>query len=177
MRRRSNTNRPHEPYSLYLDEGISGPTLASLLRKAKMFVFQYEALLTKNRKISDGDVIKRACASGFVLVSKDTSMEWDDGLEDIISNRARVIFITDQDGGPVHWASALICSARHWERELLNNPMGPLTISVNRDGSIRKVAGEDELRKRRNRLLTGKLARGKRHRLITSDGTYGKAER
>ena len=90
-----------------------------------MFVFQYEVLLEKNKKIPDGQVLERACESGFVLVTTDVTMEWDTGLDDIISNRARVIFITDQQGGPVHWASALICSQKHWERVLLNNPMGP----------------------------------------------------
>jgi hypothetical protein len=73
-----------------LDEGLSGPAFASLLKRAGMFVFEYEGLLEKNKKIPDGDVLRRAVKSNFVLVSKDTSMEWDDGLEDIISARARV---------------------------------------------------------------------------------------
>jgi len=140
-----------------------------------MFVFQYEALLEKNKKIPDGKVLARACESGFVLVSKDITMEWDSGLEDIISNRARVIFITDQEGGPVHWAAALICSEIHWHKILLDNPMGPLTISVDREGKVKKVTGKSELLLRRDRLLTSKMARRRRH-ITVSDGTYGKTE-
>jgi hypothetical protein len=142
-----------------------------MLRKARICVFQYEALLKKNQKIPDGEVLKRASESGFVLVTKDMSMEWDDGLDDIIAHRARVIFITDQQGGPTHWAAALICSARAWNKVLLDNPLGPLTISINCDGAIKKVTGEEELRQRRNKLLTAKLSRGKRQRTIVSDGT------
>jgi hypothetical protein len=54
---------------------------------------------------------------------------------------------------------------------------GSLTISVSPDGKVKKVTGAEELLSRRNRLLTSKIARGKRHGTTISDGTYGKTEK
>jgi predicted nuclease of predicted toxin-antitoxin system len=155
---------------LYLDEGISGTTLASLLRKAKLVVFEYEELLERNKKIPDATVLKRAVEAGYVLVSKDGNMESDE-LEYIIEHRARVIFLDDQEGGPVSWAAALICAESAYERVLLSNPSGPLTIHVSRIGTIRAVTGEEELRRRCDRIQTAHITRRKRHQKIVPTGT------
>jgi hypothetical protein len=172
LRRPSNTKRPLNPHSLYLDEGISGNALASLLKKAKLVVFEYEELLERNKKIPDDMVLMRAVEAGYVLVSKDGNMESDE-LEHIIEHRTRVIFLDDQEGGPVSWAAALICAETAYERVLLNNPIGPLVIHISRMGTIRAVVGEEELRRRYNRILTVRITRKKRHQEIVADGTSG----
>jgi hypothetical protein len=153
-----------------LDEGISGNALASLLKKARLVVFEYEQLLEKNKKIPDEVVLMRVVEAGYILVSKDGNMESDE-LEYMIANRARVIFLDDQEGGPISWAAALICAETAYERCLLSNPVGPLAIHVCRNGTIRAVVGEEELRKRYNRILTGTISRKKRHQEIIATGT------
>jgi hypothetical protein len=98
LKRQLNTKKPHDPYALYLDEDVSGPSLASHLRAAGLVVHQYEKLLTKNRKIQDSRVIEVASEAGYVIVTKDTRME-SDWTEDIIEHKAKVILLTDDCGG------------------------------------------------------------------------------
>jgi hypothetical protein len=174
LKRRSNTKQPHEPHSLYLDEGISGDTLASILRKGGLRVFVYETLLEKNRKISDASVIARACQSGFILVTKDESLEGD-WIEEIISHKARALVLTDGHGNVIHWASALIASESVWERALLNHPIGPLIIRINRRG-VGKVEEEADLLALCQRAKTARIVRAKRSTVVYSrDGTNDKA--
>jgi hypothetical protein len=70
----------------------------------------------------------------------------------------------------------MICAEAAYERVLLSNPIGPLTISISPDGKIKKVTGEQELRARQKKLLTSKMSRAKRHRDIIADGTNGKTK-
>jgi hypothetical protein len=148
---------------LFLDEGISGKALSSLLLKARIPVFEYDFLLTRNSKIPDGDVLKRSVEAGFILVSKDSSMVSDE-LDHIIKHRARVIFLDDQHGGPVTWAASLICGHIAYERVLLSNPKGPLTIHLTCEGKVRETVGEAELRRKFQRLSAKNVIREKRHR-------------
>lgn len=142
MKRRSNTKPPHDPHVLYLDEDTSGDRFASLLRHAKLSVQLFESLLPKNKKTPDATVIERAARSNYVLVTTDKRME-SDWIEDIILNKARVILLTDDDGGPIHWASALICSESRWSRVLLDHPGVPITIRVERAGKYHEGGWRD----------------------------------
>jgi hypothetical protein len=158
-----------------LDEGISGNALASLLRKGGLRVFVYETLLEKNKKIPDGTVIERACQSGFILVAKDEALE-SEWIEEIITHKARVLVLTDGQGNVVHWAAALISSAKVWERALLNHLIGPLIIKINRQG-VSGIEDEGQLTKLCQRLKTAKIMRAKRSVVVYSrDGTNDKAK-
>lgn len=161
MKRRSNTKLPHDPHILYLDEDVSGPKFESLLIQARISVQNYETLLQRKKKIPDDHVIAVAAKANLVLVTTDKKMETE-WIEDIIANQAKVILLTDDSGGPIHWASALICGEAAWVRVLLNYPRGPLTIRINRSGSVTKITGESELRKRGTDLLQAKIVRAKR---------------
>ena len=86
-----------------------------------------------------------------------------DWIEDIIANKVKVIRLTDENGGPIHWAAALIAGESAWRRTLLDNPDGPLIIRINRSGAITKSYGEQALRQRRDQLLTSTISRRKRH--------------
>ena len=70
--------------------------------------------------------------------------------------------LLDDQSGPVHWASAIICGQAAWERALLNHQNEPLIIKINRAGTIQKIAGNDDLIARRDQLLTLKIVRAKR---------------
>ncbi len=86
-----------------------------------------------------------------------------DWIEDIVANKAKVIRLTDEKGGPIHWASALIAGESSWRRILLDNPDGPLIIRINSAGVITKCYGEQALRQRRDQLLNSTISRRKRH--------------
>jgi predicted nuclease of predicted toxin-antitoxin system len=159
--RQSNTKKPHDPHELFLDEGISGPALAALLRKAKLSVHEFQKLLPKNKKIPDSRVIQEAAKARYVIVSRDLSME-SDWTEEIIQNKAKVIMLTDQEGGPMNWASAIVCGELAWERVLLNHPNEPVIIKINRSGAVQNIAGEKELIERRDHLLTIKITQAKK---------------
>jgi hypothetical protein len=124
-------------------------------------VKNYESLLRKNKKVPDGRVILTSAKANFVLVTTDKRMEaeW---VEDIIMNRAKVLLLTDECGGPIHWASALICGQSAWTRVLLDHHGEPLTMRVNRNGSVTKVTGEKELRERSDALFQSNVVRAKR---------------
>jgi hypothetical protein len=96
-----------------------------------------------------------------VIVSRDLSME-SDWTEEIIRHRAKVIMLTDQEGGPMHWASAIVCGQVAWERVLLNHPNEPVIIKINRSGAVQNIAGEKELIERRDHLLTVKITQAKK---------------
>lgn len=125
-------------------------------------MFEFETLLEKNRGFLDETVLKRVVEAGYVLISKDGNMESDE-LDHIIETRARVIFLEDTDGGPVSWAAALICGQNAFERVLLSNPTGPLTIHLSREGRVKSIIGEQDLRMRYDRILTARISRAKRH--------------
>lgn len=165
MKRRSDTkkptHKPHDPHPLFLDEDISGKAFASFLTQARILVHQYEKLLPRNKKIPDARVIKEAAKAGFVLITTDRRME-SDWTEDIITNKAKVMLLTDNDGGPIHWAAALIAGEATWRRALLDNLGVPLVLRINRAGTITKLIGEVELRERRDHLLTAKIVRAKK---------------
>lgn len=164
MKRRSDTNRPHDPHVLYLDEGISGKALASLLKQARMPVHQYESLLPRNKKTPDSRVIEVCSRNGYVLVTTDRRME-SEWIEDIVRHKAKVVLLTDEEGGPIHWASALIVSETSWRRILLDNPIGPIVIRISKGGTTTKFTGEDELHARRAQLQTARIVRSKKHGL------------
>jgi hypothetical protein len=165
LKRRSGTkkptNKPHDPHELYLDEDVSGKAFASLLGQAKIIVHQYEKLLPRNKKIPDATVIKRASKARFVLVTADKRMEsvWTD---DIVAFSAKVILLMDEDGGPIHWASALVAGENGWRRALLDNLVEPVVIKIGRTGTIIKLVGPEELRKRRDHIMTAKIVRAKK---------------
>lgn len=161
MKRRSTTKQPHDPHELYLDEGVSGPTFASLLTKAQIPVHQFQKLLPKNKKVPDSRVIEAASEARYVIVSTDSRMEsvWTD---DLITHKAKVILLTDDAGGPIHWAAALICSRSSWVRVLLDHPDEAVIIRLTRTGAIKKVVGDQELRHRRDQLLTVRIVQAKR---------------
>lgn len=161
MTRRSNTKLPHDPHTLYLDEDVSGQRFESLLIQAQISVQNYETLLPRNKKVPDGQVIAVAAKANVVLVTTDKRMETE-WIEDIVDHNAKVILLTDDSGGPIHWASALICGEAAWVRVLLNYPREPLTIKINRSGLVAKVTGEEELRRRCAKLLQAKIVRAKR---------------
>lgn len=161
MRRRSNTKKPHDPHELYLDEGISGPALASLLEKAGLAVNEFQRLLPKNKKIPDLRVIEEATEKRYVIVSRDLRME-SDWTDDIIRCKAKIIVLSDEEGGPIHWASAIVCGQSAWERALLNHPNEPVIIKIDRTGKVQKIAGEQELIERRDHLLTLRITQAKR---------------
>ena len=161
MKRRSSTNRPHDPHALYLDEDVSGKAFASLLEQARILVHQYESLLPRNKKIPDARVIEVSAGAGYVLVTTDRRME-SEWIEDIIRYSAKVVLLTDQDGGPIHWAAALVAGEQGWRRALLDNPAGPLVIRINKAGQITKLTGEADLRSRRDHLLTVRIVRAKK---------------
>lgn len=137
-----------------------------LLKKAKLSVFEYDHLLTKGQSVPDDVVLDAATKAGFVLITKDSSME-DDWIQAIIEKRARVIRVREpeeEDGANVtRVAAAIICSNQACHKILLENLNGPLVIRVNSTGEITKVLREQELRAHSNRLLTGRIVRGKRH--------------
>ena len=106
-------------------------------------------------------------------MTKDERIERD-WVDVIIKHRARVILLTDSQGGITELAAALICARDACERTLLDNPMGPLIIRVNKTGTISKIRGETELRSRRDKLLTTNIVRAKRLGVAIPDATYGK---
>ncbi len=162
MKRRSNTKAPHDPHVLYLDEDVSGKVFASYLTEANLVVRQYETLLRKKSKTPDSTVIEQASKANWVLVTTDKRME-SEWTDDIIACRAKVILLTDSQGGPINWAAALICGRTAWVRTLLDHPTEPLTMKVNSGGSVIKFAGAEELIKRRDRILTSAIIRSKKH--------------
>jgi len=161
LKRRSNTNKPHDPHALYLDEDVSGKAFASLLRQARISVHEYERLLPRNSKIPDARVIEVASQAGFVLITTDKRME-SDWTEEIIIHQAKVMLLTDDAGGPIHWAAALISGESSWRRVLLDNLTEPVVVRINRAGTITKLTGKDDLRQRRDRLLTSRIVRAKK---------------
>jgi hypothetical protein len=147
---------------LYLDEDTSGNKFVSRLREARIPVQPFESLLRKNKKTPDSSVIERAAGAGYVLVTTDKRME-SDWIDDIIRCRAKIILLTDDHGGPIHWTAALVCSQARWRRVLLDHPSDPVTIRIDAAGNIVKVAGSARLLERREHLLTASIARSKRH--------------
>jgi hypothetical protein len=145
-----------------LDEGVSGDAFASLLTQGRIPVQPFESLLRKNAKTPDAAVIERSAKANLVLVTTDKRME-SDWTDDIILHRAKVLLLADEDGGPIHWAAALLCGQAAWTRVLLDHPRSPVTIRVDRAGHVRKVVGETDLRQRRDQLVTSRIARAKRH--------------
>ncbi len=94
-----------------------------------------------------------------------------DWIEDIVANKARVLVLTDQYGNATHWASSLIASAAKWERALLDHPIGPLIIRINRAG-VGRIDGRDALLKLLEKMKTIKIVRAKRHTVIqVKEGT------
>jgi len=85
--------------------------------------------------------------------------EW---IGSVISAKARMILLTDGEGGIVHLAAALICAHDVIERLLLDNPTGPLIIKVNSHGDVTKIRGDAELRKRWDQLFQASVIRAKR---------------
>jgi len=154
---------------LYLDEGVSGKAFASLLELGGLSVRPYESLLRKNTKTSDAKVIAAAARANFVLVTKDQRME-SDWTEDVITNRAKIILLTDDNGGPIHWTAALLAGQAGWTRILLNYPTEPLTSRINRSGAVTKLAGEDALLTRRDQILTSIIVRHKRQGISARKG-------
>jgi hypothetical protein len=136
--------------------------MASRLLEANISVRQYETLLARNKKIPDASVIARASEANYVLVTKDKRMETE-WIDEIIRCNAKIILLTDDEGGPIHWASALICSRTRWTRALLDNHNKPVAIRIDGSGMITKVVGQQELMDRRECLLTARMARSKRH--------------
>jgi hypothetical protein len=147
---------------LYLDEDTSGDTFASLLGQGKLTVRKYENLLRKNKKIQDSTVIAACAKENWVLVTKDGRMETE-WIDYIIAHKAKIILLTDDAGGPIHWTAALLAGQTKWERALLDNPNSPITIRLDRQGTICKLAGAQELTERRNKLLTASKSRAKKH--------------
>ncbi len=88
MKRRSNTKQPHDPHELYLDEDISGPKLASLLKQGQLIVHQYETRLRRHKKTPDEDVIRVCSESNYVPVTTDKCME-SDWIDDMVKHKAR----------------------------------------------------------------------------------------
>jgi hypothetical protein len=129
--------------------------------QARIAVQPYEKLLRKNSKTPDAAVIEAASKANFVLVTKDQRME-SDWTEDIIACKAKIILLTDDDGGPVNWMAALLVGQAAWTRVLLDHPAEPVTMRVSKSGAVTKVSGEQELRKRRDQLLTSRIIRDKR---------------
>jgi predicted nuclease of predicted toxin-antitoxin system len=156
---------------LFLDEGISGPALASLLRKAGLPVHEFQKLLPKNKKIPDSRVIQAAANARYVIVSKDLRME-SDWTDDIIKHKAKIIVLSDEEGGPMHWASAIVCGQPTWERVLLNHPAEPVIIKINRTGTVQKIAGQRDLTERRDDLLTRKIVQAKRAGRRSKAGSF-----
>ncbi len=162
MKRRSNTKKPHDPHSFYLDEGLSSPDIAKLMKDAGMSVFQYELLFARNQKIPDDVVIEKAHTSRLILTTKDEAMEreW---IGTVIATKARMVLLTDGTGGITNLAAALICAHPAIERILLDTPDGPLIIKVNRSGDVTKIRGEVELQERWKHLFQAAMVRSKRH--------------
>jgi len=160
LKRRSNTKRSHDPHELYLDEGVSGPKFAELLSEARLTVHSFQSLLPRNKKVSDARVIAAASEMGYVIVTTDKRMEsaWTD---EMIVSRARVILLTADDGGPIDWLSALVVSKNAWQRALLDHPGEPLVIKIARSGKVESIVGADDLKKRRNQLLTVRITKAK----------------
>jgi hypothetical protein len=149
--------------TLCLDEDISGEKLLRLLRDAGIQVFLYESLgLERGKKIPDDTVIARARELGYVLLTADQSIE-KESIDFICRYEARIIILTDTEGGLPNWAAAVICSHDACTRIFLNQPSGPVIIKVNRSGAITKFRGEEEIKKRRDQILTASIARAKRH--------------
>jgi hypothetical protein len=117
--------------------------------------------LPRNKKIPDARVIETSSGAGYVLVTTDRRME-SEWIEDIILYKAKVMLLTDEQGGPIHWAAALIVGEQSWRRALLDNPAGPLVIRISKAGVITKLTGEEELRSRRDHLLTARIVRAKK---------------
>ena len=147
---------------LYLDEDTSGDKFVSHLMEAGIVVQPFESLLKKNKKTPDSNVIERATGANYVLVTTDRRMETE-WIDDIIRCKAKVILLTDDHGGPIHWTAALVCSETRWRRVLLDNPNAPVSIRIDRTGNITKIAGASDLVQRRDHLLTASIVRAKRH--------------
>lgn len=173
MKRRFDTKKPHEPYELYLDEGVSGPKLVSLLGQARLIAHLFQSLLPRNKKVSDSRVIQVAAAARYVLVTTDKRMEalW---IEDMIRHQAQVILLSDESSGPIHWAADLIAGQAAWQRVLLDHPGQPVTIKLARSGTVTSVAGELELRARRDRLLTARIVQYKKSGKVVKRGARDK---
>jgi hypothetical protein len=126
-----------------------------------MTVHQYEKLLPRNKKIPDAIVIKATSEARFVLITGDKRMEsvW---TEDIVAHSAKVILLTDEHGGPIHWASALIAGEDSWRRALLDHLKDPIVIKINRKGTIIKFVGPEELRIHCDHLMTARIVRAKK---------------
>lgn len=164
MKRRSITKQPHDPHVLFLDEVTSGRKFLSFLAQARVPAQAFETLLRRNKKMPDSTVIEQCANNGYVLVTTDRRME-SDWIEDIVKHKAKIIILTDDEGGPIHWTSALVSSEKRWRRILLDHPDDPITIRIERSGNITKVAGAEELLQRRDRLLTINITKSKRHGL------------
>jgi len=159
-----------------LDEGLSSPDIAKLMKEAGMSVFQYELLCERNKKIPDDEVIARAHKSRLILTTKDEAMEreW---IGNVIAIRARMVLLTDGSGGIANLAAALICAHPAIERLLLDNPEGPLIIKVNRSGVVTRIRGEVELQNRWNHLFQAAMVRAKKHGTPTPKPIRIKKER
>ena len=123
------------------------------------FFWMKDSVVRNSNRCSE--VIEAASKAGYVLITTDKRMEavWTD---DIIFHKAKIILLTDEDGGPIHWASAIIVGQSAWERVLLDHLKEPVTIKLNKFGSVTKIAGEEDLRKRRDVLLTVRITQAKR---------------
>lgn len=72
------------------------------------------------------------------------------------------MLLTDDRGGPIHWAAALIAGEASWRRVFLDNPFAPTVVRINRTGTMTKITTEAELRGRRQQLTTARIVRSKK---------------
>jgi hypothetical protein len=81
----------------------------------------------------------------------------------MISSRfaQKSFLLTDGEGGPIHWASALVAGENDW-RALLDNLTEPLVIKISPAGTIIRFVGPNELRTHRDHLMTARIVRAKR---------------
>ncbi len=70
--------------------------------------------------------------------------------------------LTDKDGGVLEFAAALIAAKIKIERALLDSLHEAVVIRINRDASITRICGADELRRKYEKFLSGRIARVKR---------------
>jgi predicted nuclease of predicted toxin-antitoxin system len=171
LKPRSDTRKPYNPHTFFLDEGLSGPRLCKLLADAGIVSVEYESLLPRNERTPDESVFAVARAYNHVVLTKDKAMERDE-IESIVFHAARLIILTDKVGGVPHFAAAIICARQQIERILLETPVGPLVIRLSSEGKIVKIRGAAELQERYAQFVKAQISRGrkieKKHQQIGS---------
>ncbi len=83
-------------------------------------------------------------------------------MDDIVFHKAKIMIITDNKHGAFHWAAAITCSAEAWRRVFLTHLQDPTIVKLGATGAISKTIGAGELVKRRDEILTFRIARAKR---------------